>query len=320
MNKLDNNQNVNFNIAVAIPCYNEALTITKVIRDFQTVLPNASIHVFDNNSTDNSIELAKNAEATVHHVRKQGKGNVMQAIFDTIVADALIIIDGDDTYSAEESIKLLKPILEEKADMVVGNRLPSASDESMRRLHQIGNRLIVWTINRMFKTNYLDILSGYRIFSRRFVESVPLLTPGFETETELTLQALERGSEIMEVPISYRDRPHGSESKLRSFRDGYRIMMTAAVILRDHHPLRLFGTISFLCFLIVAISAMFRITNYLNITALSNEILTGTIMIFIPLAIITFSIGLILSAINTRFRELNQIMRRLGKKKGGTNV
>lgn len=306
----------NYNISVAIPCYNEELTIAKVIRDFRSVLQNATIHVFDNNSTDNSVELAKREGATVHRVRKQGKGNVMKAIFDTISADALIVVDGDDTYYAEDAPKMLEKILNGEADMVVGNRLPNATDESMRLLHQFGNRLIVRTVNRMFKTNYIDILSGYRAFSRHFIESVPLLTPGFETETELTLQALERGMEIIEIPVSYRNRPEGSESKLRSFQDGKRIMLTAAIILRDHHPIRLFGMISLLCFLISLIFAILRISNYMGSTTLPNEVLTGTIMIFSPLAIVSLAIGLILSAINTRFREMNQIMDRRSKTNG----
>ncbi|MEW6715856.1 MAG: glycosyltransferase [Nitrospirota bacterium] len=298
------------NIAIAIPCYNESVTIEKVIEDFRRVLPDASVFVFDNNSTDNSVELANKAGAVVHRVRKQGKGNVMQAIFCTIKADALIVVDGDDTYYAEDAPKLLEPVLNGGVDMTVGNRMPSATDDSMRRLHQFGNRLIVWSINRMFKTDHKDILSGYRVFSRRFVESVPLLTPGFETETELTLQALERGMEILEVPISYRNRPEGSESKLRSFRDGRRIMMTAAIILRIQQPIRLFGIISLVCFIITATCAFLRILSYLGIHYLSDKVLTASIMIFAPLMLMSLAIGLILSAINARFSELHQIINR----------
>jgi len=303
----------NYSIAVAIPCYNEALTIAKVIKDFRNILHDAPIHVFDNNSTDKSVEIAEKEGAIVHRVRKQGKGNVMQAIFDTIDADALIVVDADDTYCAEDAPKLLEPILTGEADMVVGNRLPSATDESMRRLHQVGNHLIGWIINRMFKTNYKDILSGYRVFSRRFIETVPLLTPGFETETELTLQSLEKGMEIVEIPISYKSRPEGSESKLRSLYDGRRILMTASMLLRDHQPIRLFGLISLVGFLIAAVAAILRIINYLGSATLPDKVLTGIIIIVTPLAIVSLAIGLILSAINTRFRELNQIMKRRGK-------
>jgi glycosyltransferase involved in cell wall biosynthesis len=309
MIKMEKNKKTD-SIAVAIPCYNEAAIISKVVRNFSAVLPDATIHVFDNNSEDDSVNEAKKAGATVHHVKKQGKGKVMQAIFSTIVADALIVVDGDDTYCAEDALKLLEPVLKGKADMVVGDRLPGANDESMRRLHQFGNRLIVWSINRMFKTSYKDILSGYRVFSRKFVVSVPLLTPGFETETELTLQALEREMEIVEVPISYRNRPEGSESKLRSFRDGRRIMMTAAIILRIQQPIRLFGIVSFICFSITSICAALRILSYLGISTFSNKVLTASIMIFAPLTVMSLAIGLILSAINARFSELMQIMNR----------
>tara|TARA_Y100000031_G_scaffold62981_1_gene70845 strand:- start:1602 stop:2540 length:939 start_codon:yes stop_codon:yes gene_type:complete len=301
---------VNAKIAVTIPCYNEAVTIGKVVRDFTAILPQATIHVFDNNSEDGSADLARKAGAYVHHVRKRGKGHVMQAIFDSIDTDILVVVDGDDTYYAEDALRLIEPILKGEADMVVGNRLKSATDESMSRLHQFGNRLILKAVNFMFKTNYKDILSGYRAISRRFVKNVPLLTSGFEIETELTLQALEREIEITEIPISYRNRPEGSESKLKSFHDGSRIIMTASIILRDHKPIRLFGLISLLCFLFAGISTALRILNYFGITSLPNEVLTGTVLIFSPLGIVSLAIGLILCAVNTRFRELNQLIDR----------
>lgn len=300
----------NYTMAVAIPCYNEALTIAKVIKDFKKNLPAASIYVFDNNSTDRSVELAEEAGAVVCRVKKQGKGYVMQAIFGAIDADVLIVVDGDDTYYAEDVHKLLEPILKGEFDMAVGNRLPTADNESMRRLHQLGNRLIVYVINFMFRTIFRDILSGFRVFSRRFVRNVPLLAFGFETETELTLQALERGMEIIELPIRYRNRPEGSKSKLRSFSDGRRIIVTAAMILREHQPIRLFGTVSLICFLISGAAAFFRVLNYMGFPFFSNTILTGSVMIFTPLAIVSLATGLILSAINTRFREMNQILNR----------
>ncbi len=304
------------NIVVTIPCYNEAVTIAKVIKDFQGILPYVPIHVFDNNSTDRSAEIARSAGAIVHHVKKRGKGNVMRTIFDTIRADALIVVDGDDTYYAEDAPKLLTPVLNGEANMVVGNRLHTVTTRSMYRLHQIGNRLIVWMINRIFRTNYKDILSGYRVFSRHFIETVPLLTTGFETETELVLQALEQRMEIIELPISYRARPEGSQSKIRAFHDGYRIMLTALIILRDHRPIVFFGVISLFCFLIAGAAGVLRLLNYLAITSLPNHILTGTIIIVIPLAIVSLAIGLILSAIDARFKELSQIMSRRSKSNG----
>ena len=187
-------------IVVAIPCFNEAATIEKVVRDFRSVLQNAEICVFDNNSTDGSADLARSAGAEVIRVPQQGKGHVMRVIFDTVVADALIVIDGDDTYFAADAPALLEPILRAEADMMVGDRLQTSTDHAMRRSHQWGNRLIVASINRMFGTSFRDILSGYRVFSRRFVKEVPLLMSGFETETEMTLQALEEGLVVVEVP------------------------------------------------------------------------------------------------------------------------
>lgn len=303
-------ENKSKNIAVAIPCYNEAVTITQVVEDFRAQLPEAEIYVFDNNSSDESANLARKAGAVVHKVRQQGKGNVLQAIFDTIVADAIVLVDGDDTYPAEDVHQLLEPVLAGDVDMVVGNRLPSASDQNMRRLHHIGNKLIVGAINLMFGTRYLDILSGYRVFSRRFAQNVPLLTPGFETETEMTLQALEEGMVIEEKPISYRSRPADSHSKLNSFRDGYRIMMTAAILLRDHYPLRIFG-LAALIFLLAALAllVLLSLTNR-DILQLDHLLLLFGIALLVPLSAMSFGLGLILNAVNTRFRQQKQLSQR----------
>ena len=297
-------------IAVAIPCYNEAITIEKVVSDFRAQLPEASIHVFDNNSTDDSAQIAENIGAMVHRVRKQGKGHVLQAIFDVIDADAVILVDGDDTYFAEDIHRLLKPVLDGEVDMMVGNRLPSASDETMRRHRHLGNKLIVGSINLMFRTKYRDILSGYRVFSRRFVKTVPLLTPGFETETEMTLQALEEGMIIEELPISYRSRPADSHSKLNAVRDGYRIMMTAAILLRDHYPLRLFGAVSFgLLIVVLALLGVLSLTSR-NILQLNSLALIAGIVLLMLLSFLAFGLGLILNAVNTRFRQLKQFLQR----------
>jgi glycosyltransferase involved in cell wall biosynthesis len=297
-------------IAVAIPCYNEAVTIAKVVADFRAALPEANIIVFDNNSTDDSVAIAREAGAVVHQVRQQGKGQVMRAIFDAPTADVVVVVDGDDTYFAQDASLLLEALMQYDADMVVGNRLQSASDDSMVRMHQFGNALIGNIVNRMFGTSYSDILSGYRVFNRRFIETVPVLTSGFEIETEMTLQALEEGLHIVEVPIQYRSRPEGSESKIRSFQDGWRILLTAAMLLRDHQPLRLFGLISLLCGLIAFVAGLLRFSNFLALSTFSDSLLTGIILLFAPIAVIAFGVGLTLSAINTRFREMKQIMHR----------
>lgn len=300
-------------IIVAIPCYNEAVTIERVVRTFMEELPEASIFVFDNNSTDASSHIAREAGATVLKVHKQGKGNVLQLAFDLfaeVKPDAVVIVDGDDTYDAGDVHKLISPVLSGNADMVVGNRMPSASAKSMLAHRQFGNRLIVNSINFMFGTKYRDILSGYRVFSRRFIETVPLLTPGFETETEMTLQALEEGMIIEELPISYRKRPEDSQSKLNAFSDGYRIMLTAAMLLRDHNPLRLFGLFSVVLFGIAIILLIYALTGLKEQGQPYMITLFIGIFLLMPLSALSFSLGLILNAVNTRFRQLKQIYQR----------
>jgi glycosyltransferase involved in cell wall biosynthesis len=296
-------------VAVAIPCYNEAVTIEKVVNDFRAALPEASIHVFDNNSGDNSAVLAERAGAVVHKVRKQGKGYVLQAIFDAISADALVLVDGDDTYSAEDVHDLLPPILQGDADMVVGDRLPATSGESMRRHRRLGNILIVASVNMMFGTSYQDILSGYRVFSRNFVETVPLLTPGFEIETEMTLQALEEGLVVVEIPVSYRRRPAESFSKLNAWRDGYKIMMTAAMLLRDRNPLRLFGLIGLIS-LLLAVILLPWLFNQLIGEEINSTLLLSSVLLLILFSVMALGLGLLLNAINTRYRQLKQIILR----------
>lgn len=300
-------------ILVAIPCYNEAITIRKVIQDFKEVLPTASIYVFDNNSTDESFQIAEDAGAIVSKVRKQGKGHVLQQafyLFSGKEVDAVVVVDGDDTYDAREVKNLLAPVISGDADMVVGNRMSTASNDSMVAHRQFGNKLIVNSINLMFGTRYHDILSGYRVFSRRFVETVPLLTPGFETETEMTLQALEEGMIIEELPISYRSRPEDSHSKLNSFSDGYRIMLTAAMLLRDHNPLRLFGLISILLLFFSILLFVFVLISFGGLGQENMILFSIGILFLILVSAFSFGLGLILNAVNTRFRQLKQIIQR----------
>lgn len=298
-------------IIVAIPCYNEALTIEKVVRDFKVALPAAEVYVFDNNSMDTTGDVAREAGAAVYLVPQQGKGHVVRAMFDHFVdSDALIMADGDDTYLAADAPQLLEPVLQGHADMVIGNRLPNANDASMVRLHQWGNWLIVSVINRMFNAQFNDILSGYRVFSRRFMHTVPVLSAGFEIETELTIQALEESMLVVEMPVSYRSRPQGSESKLRSFRDGARIMGMAASLLRDHRPLVPYGIGAMLAWLIVFLAGSLRVLDYLGVTFLPVSLLTGIILLFAPIGVMLFGIGLMLHTVNVRMRQLKQIVQR----------
>jgi glycosyltransferase involved in cell wall biosynthesis len=297
-------------IAVAIPCHNEASTIAKVVDDFRKALPESAVYVFDNASTDRSFELATDAGASVFRVASIGKGHVLHTIFDELKENVIVLVDGDDTYLAEEAPSLIQPILDGEADMVVGERLAAASDDNMKRMNQFGNRMIVGYINRLFGTRYRDILSGYRVFNRRFVENVPVLTTGFEVETEITLQALAEGLRVVEVPIHYRNRPEQSQSKLRPFADGYRIVLTAAILLRDHRPLRLFGSVAIAFWVLALVAGILRLRNFFGRGSLPDSILGGVVLLSIPTGLIALGIGLSLNAINTRFQEIKNFLRR----------
>jgi len=231
-------------ITVAIPCYNEAPTIAKVVADFRNQLPEAEILVVDNDSTDDSAREAQGAGARVLRENRRGKGFVMQTIMEKVEGNVCVVVDGDDTYFAEDVHTLLAPVLGDRADMVVGDRLRDASSSALNDLRRFGNRAILAMINAVFRTSFRDVLCGYRVMNRRFMRTVPLVAGGFETETELTLQALEKGMVIREVPIRYRARPSGSYSKLSPFADGYRILITIAVLLRNHRPLYFFTLVA----------------------------------------------------------------------------
>lgn len=233
-------------IAVLIPCFNEELTVAQVVKDFKKELPEATIYVFDNNSTDNTIERATEAGAIVQSETRQGKGNVLRSMFRTIDADIYILVDGDSTYFAHDVARLIKPIQEGQADMVVGDRLSSQAydRENKRRFHGGGNKLVRYLINKLYKASCKDILSGYRAFNRYFICNFPVLTGGFEIETEMTLYALDKRFKIHEVPIDYKDRIEGSESKLSTFSDGFKIIKTIAFVFKNYKPLVFFGLLS----------------------------------------------------------------------------
>lgn len=240
-------------IAVLIPCYNEAATIKKVVKDYQKALPDADIYVFDNNSTDDTAKIALSAGAIVKHEYRQGKGNVIRSMFRTIDADCYLMIDGDDTYPAEDAKTMCDLILEEKADMVVGDRLSSTYfQENKRPFHNLGNRLVRFLINKLFKNNIKDIMTGYRAFSKEFVKSFPVLSKGFEIETEMTIHAVDKNFNVVEVPVNYRDRPEGSVSKLNTYSDGLKVLKTIATLFKEYKP-ALFFNIFAILFLLVGI-------------------------------------------------------------------
>lgn len=246
-------------IAVLLPCYNEEITIAKVISDFRRELPEAEIWVFDNNSTDRSVELAQAAGARIQKIFQQGKGHVMRRMFQKIEADCYVIADSDDTYPAEAVHELILPILNEEADMVIGDRLSPASTRGADRpFHGFGNWLVQALIHLLFAQKVTDVMTGYRAFSRTFVKSCPILSTGFEIETEFTLHALDKRMRILEIPIAYRSRPSGSQSKLNTFSDGFRVLKTIFYLFKDYRPLLFFG-LSGIFLVLVAIALMIPI-------------------------------------------------------------
>ena len=232
-------------IAVLIPCYNESVTITKVIADYRAALPEADIYVYDNNSTDGTDELARQAGAIVRYEYRQGKGNVIRSMFRDIDADCYLMIDGDDTYPAENARQMCKLVLEKGVDMVIGDRLSSTYfKENKRPFHNAGNRGVRFLINKIFKSNIKDIMTGYRAFSPLFVKNFPVLSKGFEIETEMTIHALDKNFLLEEIPVEYRDRPEGSVSKLNTVSDGIKVIMTIFRLFSEYRPLRFFSILA----------------------------------------------------------------------------
>lgn len=228
-------------IAVLLPCYNEEVTIGKVVRDFKTALPDASVYVYDNNSTDRTAEIAADAGAIVKQEPRQGKGNVIRAMFEDIDADVYIMADGDDTYPADAAPSMVAKILE-GYDMVIGDRLSSTYfQENKRPFHNFGNRLVRGSINVLFGSHVTDIMTGYRAFSFAFVKTYPVLSRGFEVETEMTIHSLNNNLRLYEMPIQYRDRPEGSVSKLDTVGDGIKVLSTIFRMIREYKPLPFFG-------------------------------------------------------------------------------
>ena len=236
-------------IAVIIPCYNEGKTIAKVVRDFRTHLPEATVYVYDNNSSDDTVEQARAAGAVVRHEYRQGKGNVVRRMFREINALCYIMADGDDTYPAEYSREMCDLVLEKKVDMVVGDRLSSTYfTENKRPFHNFGNSLVRSTINFLFKSDIRDIMTGYRAFSYQFVKTFPVISKGFEIETEMSIYSIDRNMYVENVVIQYRDRIEGSESKLNTYSDGFKVLKTIFRLFRDYKPLAFFGILSAVLF------------------------------------------------------------------------
>ena len=292
-------------IAVLIPCYNEELTVEKTVSDFKRVLPNADIYVYNNNSKDRTKELALKSGAIVRDEYRQGKGAVVRSMFRDIDADVYIMVDGDDTYPAEEVEGLITPVLEGKADMVIGDRLSSTYyTENKRPFHNFGNSLVKGLINFLFKSDLNDIMTGYRSFSKKFVKCMPVMSDGFQIETEMTIFALTNNMQVVNVPITYRDRPEGSESKLNTFSDGFKVLLTLFNLFKDNRPFLFFGSISILIFIIGLLIGIPVIDEFIKtayITKVPSAVLAAALMLN---AFLMFSVGIILDAIKNEKRYL----------------
>ena len=292
-------------IAVLIPCYNEELTVEKTVSDFKRVLPNADIYVYNNNSKDRTKELALKAGAIVKDEYRQGKGAVVRSMFRDIDADVYIMVDGDDTYPAEEVEGLISPVLEGKADMVIGDRLSSTYyTENKRPFHNFGNSLVKGLINFLFKSDLNDIMTGYRSFSKKFIKCMPVMSDGFQIETEMTIFALTNNMQVVNVPITYRDRPEGSESKLNTFSDGFKVLLTLFNLFKDNRPFLFFGSISIVIFIIGLLIGIPVINEFIKtayITKVPSAVLAAALMLN---AFLMFSIGIILDAIKNEKRYL----------------
>ena len=307
-------------IAVLIPCYNESKTIAKVVSDYRAALPEAEIFVYDNNSTDHTDDIARAAGATVRYERRQGKGNVIRTMFREIEADCYLMIDGDDTYPAENAREMVNLVLEKKVDMVVGDRLSATYfTENKRPFHNLGNRMVKGLVNTLFHGDISDIMTGYRAFSYQFVKSFPVLSQGFEIETEMTIHALDKNLSLQSVAVEYRDRPKDSVSKLNTYSDGFKVLRTIARLFKEYRPLRFFSIFAAvlvavgLCMFLPVLVEFFRTGLVPRFPTL---IVSGVLMTF---ALLLLVCGFILDTVAKKHRQLFEInlnMLRLMHDKG----
>lgn len=292
--------------AVLIPCYNEESTIAKVINDFKKQIPSAEIYVYDNNSTDNTAEIANRAGAIVRFEPRKGKGNVVRSMFQDIDADVYLMVDGDDTYPAQSAQSLIDPIINMKADMVIGDRLSGNTyqKENKRLFHSFGNRLVVFFINLLFKSSLHDVMSGYRSFSRFFVKTTSVLSAGFEIETEIALHALDKRFLIQEVPIVYRDRIKGSSSKLKTIEDGLKVLRTILWIFKDYRPLVFFGFWAFISFITGCCIGIPEIIGFFKPSFITSVPLVILSIFMVFTSITLLSVGLTLDTV-VKFHRLD---------------
>ena len=299
----------NHKLALLIPCYNEALTIAKVIRDFKEILPEATIYVYDNNSTDDTAQIARDNGAIVKREYRQGKGSVVRSAFCDIDAEIYLMIDGDDTYPADFAHQLIEPILRGEADVVIGDRHSNGTykDENKRPLHNFGNHLVKNLINKLFRANLNDIMSGYRAFNKKFVKNLPIHSDGFEIETEMTLHTLDKKFLIKEIPIDYRDRPEGSVSKLNTMSDGVKVLKTIFMVFKDYKPLFFFSLMAFFFMCLGLIFGLPVVVEFVErglIDKIPSAILaTGCMLI----SFLSLFCGFILDTVVRNYRENYQL-------------
>ena len=294
--------------AVLIPCYNEAMTIEKVVADFRRELPDATIYVYDNNSTDSTAEIARRAGAIVKREYRQGKGNVVRSMLRDIDADCYLMVDGDDTYPAESAREMCR-LVEDGADMVIGDRLSSTYfTENKRPFHNEGNRLVRFLINRIFHSDIHDIMTGYRALSRTFAKNFPIISRNFEIETEMTIHALDKNFLIRELKIDYRDRQEGSHSKLNTYLDGMKVVATGFMTFRDYRPLKFFSLVSALLLLLAILMFIPVFIEYMQ-TGLVPRFPTLIVSGFIGIAsLLTFFCGVVLEVMTKKHRQLYELM------------
>ena len=295
-------------IAVLIPCYNEALTVAKVVKDYKKALPNADIYVYDNNSTDGTDEIARRAGAIVRYEYRQGKGNVIRSMFKDIDADCYLMIDGDDTYPSENAKEMCQYVLDGKADMVIGDRLSSTYfTENKRAFHNFGNKLVRSLINHLFKSNIRDIMTGYRAFSYDFVKTFPVLSKGFEIENEMTIHAVYNNFKLIEIPVSYRDRPEGSVSKLNTYSDGVKVLMTIARLFKEYKPTIFFSFVGTVLLILSFIFGIPVFTEFFKTGLVPRFPTLIFALILLIISILMYITGIILEVVAKKNKQIFEL-------------
>ncbi len=283
-------------VAVLIPCYNEEVTIGKVVDDFRAVLPHAHIYVYDNNSSDRTAQIAREHGAIVKHESRQGKGHVLRKMLRDIDADYYLMVDGDDTYPAESAPALLEPLINDAADMTVGDRISNGAyaHENERAMHGFGNNLVRWLIKTLYGYHFDDVMTGYRGFTKLFAKTLPITTNGFELETELSIHAVDKAWRIAEIPVEYRDRPEGSESKLSTVKDGFKVLRCIMSLFKDYRPMVLFSIVAVLLAIVGLALGIPVVADFYRTGLVERFPTFVTAVAFVGAAMLSFAVGLIL--------------------------